>query len=290
MRPMKIINDIGLIGAISHYFVKILAKFGLHLNLKSIKANQVRRLSRSIGDTVKYGSFKGLSLVDRPGWSANDRISMLVGAYELRVLEILLEATSNRTCFIDIGAADGYFAVGMATQSNITVVHAFEIDDRARILIKQNSMHNNVLGKVNIHGEACANEISEIVAIQNANSVILIDIEGAEFQLLKNQCLLKNICNEILIIELHDFLFEDGAARKQALFDDFSVYFDCFIFDSGPRDVSKIEELKRLPEDIAWLILSEGRLKSMNWVVCLPKNDRCTNISKFDYLNSDIIN
>jgi len=268
----------------NHYSKKLLAILGFDLNLASIKASHVNRLSRSIGDTVKYGPFKGFSLVNRSGWSSNDRVSMLLGIYESRVLDVLIKALSNRSCFIDIGAADGYYAVGLAMQSNVTIVHAFEIDNRSRELILENANRNSTANKVKIHGEACANALSEIVATNQSNSVILIDIEGAEFHLLKNKCLLTKLRNEIIVIELHDFLRDNPETERKDLFDDLSVNFDLFTFTSGPRDVSNIAELNRLPEDIAWLIISEGRRQSMSWVMCLPRNNMDFNLNNFDYL------
>jgi hypothetical protein len=284
MKPITIIRNIGLLGAMNHYSKKLLVIIGLDLNLDSIKASHVNRLSRSIGHTVKYGPFKGLSLVNKSGWSSNDRVSMLLGTYESRVLDLLTKALSNRSCFIDIGAADGYYAVGVAIQSNVTIVHAFEIDSRSRDLILENANRNSTANKVMIHGEACAKALSEIVVTNQSNSVILIDIEGAEFDLLKSKCLLKKLRNEIIIIELHDFLRGNPETERKDLFDDLSVNFDLFTFTSGPRDVSNIAELKRLPEDIAWLIISEGRRQSMRWVMCLPRNDTNFNLNNFDYL------
>lgn len=77
-----------------------------------------RRVSSEIydllGGVVKYGPFKGLSLAKNNWWGGGDFGSMLLGLYEKEVLDFLFsERLDAVESFVDVGAADGYYAIGM---------------------------------------------------------------------------------------------------------------------------------------------------------------------------------
>ena len=63
---------------------------------------------------VKYGPFQGLSLNSKTGWGKSDLGAQCLGLYEKEILDdIGSQEKGKYQTFIDIGAADGYYAVGM---------------------------------------------------------------------------------------------------------------------------------------------------------------------------------
>jgi hypothetical protein len=78
--------------------------------------------------SVAHGIFKGLRLNKNIYWSRNDLITHILGVYEKHILDQLIKFSKlDNSVFIDIGAADGYFAVGSAYSGLFKKVYAFEI-------------------------------------------------------------------------------------------------------------------------------------------------------------------
>ena len=48
-------------------------------------------------------------------------------------------------------------------------------------------------------------------------------------------------------------------------------YFNLEILENGARNPYLIPEIKDLDDDERWLIVSEGRKLSMNWLIFTPK-------------------
>ena len=82
---------------------------------------------------VAYGPFKGMKLSQNVWWGQFDLITKILGVYEEHVLKKLSEISKKIDApFVDIGAADGYFAVGMAFGGYFSQVYAYEISPRGR--------------------------------------------------------------------------------------------------------------------------------------------------------------
>ena len=96
-------------------------------------------------------------------------------------------------------------------------------------------------------------------------SVLLVDIEGAEFNLFDKN-LFKKFSKSIIYIELHPWIFKnDGQEELHKLENDAREYFTIEKITTTSRDLSKFEELKKWSDTDRWLICSEGRPKLMTW-------------------------
>ena len=100
-------------------------------------------------------------------------------------------------------------------------------------------------------------------------SLFLIDIEGEEFKIL-NEMNLPIFKNSILIVENHDFLSNSQDVEK--FFNLMKKYFNLEILENGSRNPNKISEIKHFDDDEKWLLVSENRKQTMNWLIFLPKN------------------
>ena len=195
---------------------------------------------------------------------------MILGLYEKEIIEILLNTSKERSVFIDIGAADGYYAVSSVKNYFFNRSYCFEIEQKGRSVIRQNSILNGVAEKVIIFGEANRKSLLKIPKADISNSVVLIDIEGFEFDFLDTNIL--NILKEsICIIELHDWFFEDGKKRLEELRKRASKNFKISEFKLRSRDTSNIKELDLYSDNERWIICSEGRPRSMTWLRLDPK-------------------
>ncbi len=153
--------------------------------------------------TVRNGPFKGLKY---PGLSSVLSViwPKLLGSYE-RELYPIIEAACERKVhktIIDVGCAEGYFAVGLAYRLPEAKVVAYDLDARARKLCGDMASLNNVQ---NITIENfCTPEILAKYDFRD-RALIISDCEGYEKILFDKQNI-DNLGNCDIIIELHDYL------------------------------------------------------------------------------------
>ena len=247
-----------------------LVKLGLVEDAEKLRQRLSAEINQKFDSTIAYGSFKGFKFTKDSWWSKHDRGSMILGLYEKEIIEILLNTSKERSVFIDIGAADGYYAVSSVKNYFFNRSYCFEIEQKGRSVIRQNSILNGVAEKVIIFGEANRKSLLKIPKADISNSVVLIDIEGFEFDFLDTNIL--NILKEsICIIELHDWLFKDGKKRLEELRKRASKNFKISEFKLRSRDTSNIKELDLYSDNERWIICSEGRPRSMTWLRLDPK-------------------
>ena len=109
-----------------------------------------QKFDELFNSTVKYGAFKGLKLSSETWWGSADRASMLFGLYEKEVLDSLQSISKKNTTFIDLGAADGYYGVGVLVSNLFEKSICYEISEKGKKAIKNNAQLNNVLHKMEI--------------------------------------------------------------------------------------------------------------------------------------------
>ena len=231
-----------------------------------------QRLSHLLNATISYGPFAGTQLAAMNHWSAADRGSMLLGMYEKEVLAELVRLSEGRDILVDVGAADGYYAIGSLTGGLVSQALCFELDTDGQRMITLQAELNNVQDFVTVLGaadECFVNSLGKHFPKGTDNCVFLIDIEGAEFELLTYP-VLEAISPAPLIIELHDFEPESRQAAE-SLIDRVSRYYDSTIIHQGDRNPNQFVELKSWSDDDRWLLCSESRVTRMRWLVCEPK-------------------
>ena len=230
-------------------------------------SNQV---GAAFGSTVKYGPFKGLMLDEDTRWSGADRPSMIFGFYELEVLDLIdrVSKTKEFETFIDIGAADGYYGVGVLVRSLFKRSYCFEISDAGQEIIRKNADINGVSDRISIFGRATKEFYKLIQCAHSSKSLVLVDIEGSEFDILDKE-LFRAFQKSIFIIELHEWV-ENSAAKIRKLKEDAIEFFSIGEIRTSARDLSKIVELKGYSDTDRWLMCSEGRPRLMCWCVLTP--------------------
>jgi predicted O-methyltransferase YrrM len=238
--------------------------------MKRRKKALASRFNDQFGATVAYGLFKGMKLSPDSWWGKSDRGSMLFGLYEEEVLQSLVSKPEGYRTFIDIGAADGYYAVGALLSKQFDEVICFEVSDEGRRVIRQNAERNGVGDNIIVFGEATRDGIAKLPRPKLDNALILVDIEGAEFELFDRD-LFKLLKQSILIVEIHDFAVADGARALSAMKAAASEFFDITEFKTSARDLSKFPELHELSDMDRWLLCSESRPCLMTWLRFDPK-------------------
>ncbi|MGD8810300.1 MAG: hypothetical protein PVG24_11890, partial [Gammaproteobacteria bacterium] len=144
-------------------------------NATRLKPALVERL----GTIVAGGPFAGMRFLDSVSEGAY--IPKLLGAYESE-LHPLIEAIvlSGYDRVINIGCAEGYYAVGLAQRTG-TMVHAFDIDETARHLCQALARLNGVQERVSVGGRFQPRDFADYA---NGKVLVVCDIEGDETALL----------------------------------------------------------------------------------------------------------
>ena len=231
------------------------------------------RLSKELmklhNNTVAYGLFRGMKLSEDVWWGRGDRSAMIFGLYEQEIQKELSDAPQKYNIFIDLGAADGFFAVGSVVSKKFQKCYCYEISEVGRKAIKLNAIRNSVEDKITINGCADEDFTDQIPSLELERAVLLCDIEGGEFGLFSNK-VFKKLRKSIVIIEVHETTdsVENGIYD---LIESASNYFNYKILTTGSRDLSKFEELRSFSDNKRWLICSEGRPSLMRWLVLTPK-------------------
>ena len=159
------------------------------------------KLIAIVGDpVVKNGFFKGMKY---PSFDSvcSTIFPKIIGSYEAELKDTIQQIIQNNyDVIIDVGCAEGYYAVGLAMQTKATVL-AYDTDANARKLCLEMATLNSVQDKIQIKETFTIDDIKKLDP--NKRTVIICDCEGYEKQLFNSEnC--KNLKNCDLLIETHD--------------------------------------------------------------------------------------
>ncbi len=260
----------GLSKTLRHYAGRAAVKAGAVEDVATTRRRLAAHFNNHFEAQIAYGPLKGFRFVRNSWWGATDRASMLFGFYEQEVLNAIVTASTDRDVFIDIGAADGYYGVATVSQNLFKQSYLFEISEAGQAVIAQTAQLNQAQDRITIYGAADANTLAAIDAEDRRNAVVLIDIEGAEFDFLTDSviALLKD---SVVVIEIHDWLQPNGEAELAQLQQRLSQHFSLEVVQTAARDLSSFPELQMLSDTERWLLCSEGRGQLMQWWVLTPR-------------------
>jgi Met-10+ like-protein len=150
---------------------------------------------------VISGPFAGMKYIENSVGSAY--MPKILGTYELELHSIIQDLCSKSfTLIIDVGAAEGYYAVGMAMRNLSTRVIAFETEPEGQALLKKMAQLNNVADRITIAGTCDVSSLQNSFNPQD-KCLLIMDVEGAEKELL-NPEKIPRIHNCEILLELHE--------------------------------------------------------------------------------------
>lgn len=233
-----------------------------------------RRVSSEVydlfGGVVGYGPFKGLSLQKNNWWGGADFASMLLGLYEKEVLDFLFSKRFDGfESFVDIGAADGYYAIGMLRAGRMRKAVCFELSEEGRRTIAANAVANGVADQIQVFGAADRRFHEKLSDLDLARTVVLVDAEGAEFEILDAESL-SALRRATFIIEIHNWA-DDFWAKYERLLTAAAPLFDVDFLAPAVKDMTQFPELNDFTDDNRYLICSEGRPNVMRFMVLTPR-------------------
>jgi hypothetical protein len=234
------------------------------------RAKQARVVNLLIslnGPVVQGGPFAGLRLPRGGSWGTF--APLLVGSYESEVHSLLEELiASSPARIINVGCAEGYYAVGLALRLPNAEVHAFDIDDRARQLTRYTADVNGVAERVHVRA-TCTVEVLE--KLLTPESLLVMDCEGCELELLQPD-LVPSLRDATVLVELHDFIDPEISSIVLTRFRETHAAQRLTV---GNRVIGDYPILRRLRRADRAAAIDEGRPTEphpMEWGVFRPRS------------------
>jgi hypothetical protein len=225
------------------------------------------------GHVVRSGPCRGLRY---PDWALTEVdlfAPKLLGTFEREihdVMERLIAAGPTRV--VNIGAAEGYYAVGLGRRLPGATIHAFEPDERLLSQLRSIAEENGASDRIELHGECTA---AELVKVAEPGTLIVCDCEGCEGEVL-DPATAPVLAGCDLLVELHDLLVPGVSERVVKRFQRSHVIER---LEAKPRWVDDHPELGFMPLVSQQLAISEFRRGPMAWLAMSPLDPRASTVS-----------
>lgn len=184
------------------------------------------------GTSVLSGPLKGLKFLSQSAEGCH--IAKLLGCYEQPLQPAISAAMQTRyEQIINVGCAEGYYAVGMARSMPHTRVYAYDINPTAQKTCAELAAHNDVTDRIEI-GSLCSHQTFKEHQ-DRGKCLVLCDIESAEADLL-DPSRAPSLASMDLIVEVHECMKPGLVALLKSRFD--ATHAIELIEDNGQRSLS----------------------------------------------------
>jgi hypothetical protein len=215
---------------------------------------------------IVAGPFRGMRIKLSP-LSSRHLLGYILGSQELELREAIDDIVGRPYgTILNIGAADGYYAVGLAMRSPQAHVEAFEALPELHPLIVRTAAANDV--RVSIDG-ACTPELLRArLAATAGTPLIFMDIEGGEVELLDPRAI-PELARADILVETHDSFV---AGATETLIERFRDTHDIACYAARPRVLSDfppgfLPPLRRWLPGLAVELMNERRTGQQRWLM-----------------------
>jgi hypothetical protein len=200
---------------------------------------------------VISGSFSGMAVnPNMTSWGDGDILTKLLGIYEEELNEKIEKAISlSPKRIVNVGCAEGYYAIGMKIRCPNSQVLAIDLSDRALECTLANADSNGI----------CI-DVDKKIPSPTSGDFWIIDIEGGEIQLLNEASQWKNVC---MLVEMHEWT---NRSMCEIFKSKFEKTHTISVINQGSRDPNKFEFIRHFSDQEKWLLMSENRPEMMRWM------------------------
>jgi predicted O-methyltransferase YrrM len=173
--------------------LRILAKWRAELVANTIVARS--------GTTVQSGPFAGMNYGLRAAEGSGS--ARLLGVYEASLAPVIEQIIARAyPLVVDIGCAEGYYAVGLARRMPASRIMARDASPKAQDLCRRLAQMNGVQDRVEVGGLM---DHASLAICAAQRTLILCDIEGAEAELL-DPVAAPALTQADILVECHDVM------------------------------------------------------------------------------------
>ncbi|HWY32741.1 MAG TPA: hypothetical protein VNX46_18395 [Candidatus Acidoferrum sp.] len=227
--------------------------------------NEIRKkLFPNNNPVVLSGPFAGMRYINEIVWGPIT--PKWLGTYESELHPVMdkIFAGAKYETVVDVGAAEGYYAVGLARHFSKSTVFTFDLDLRGRMQQRRLAAINKVNNLV--VGSRC--DAMELQKRFNTGSCLLIcDIEGFEVQLLDPSAV-PSLSRTDIVVEVHPAKGRSISEVRDLLIQRFQNSHEIEVIESRRREVTDGRHLVPLeiPDDVLLQMLDEGRPILQYWL------------------------
>ena len=210
------------------------------------------------------GPFQGMRYYNKIVWGPIT--PKWLGSYELELHDIVQTIIAERyAVIIDIGAAEGYYAVGLAQSCPGARVISYDIDWLARRRQRQLAALNHVTN-LDIRKRCTHDELERVI---DGRCLVIADIEGVEVALL-DPARAPSLLNTDLLVECHRHESLSMEAVAGLLEQRFSSTHRIERISMEPREAGSLKKLipalRGLNDDIVEYAAKEYRNYFQQWL------------------------
>lgn len=239
----------------------------LHQVANARRMEIIPYIYQQVNGKVHTGPFKGMTIVPKVTWGDGDIVAKLLGIYEDELhLFVKSIVSNNPDLVINVGCAEGYYAIGLARLLPNTEVIAVDINSDCAAICQENSDANSTTNTRVILQEVDTAWLSEHLAGRKRPAIVM-DCEGAELDLL-DFARVPELAQTTVLVESHDCI---TAGITEALTQRFQQTHTIFKKDQSFKDPYQFEFLKPFGDCDKWALVHEGRPSTMSWLYMTPK-------------------
>lgn len=227
---------------------------------------------RQAEDKVLSGPFQGMKIHLSPV-SSRHLLGYLLGTQELELHPLIERVirTQYKTV-INVGVADGYYAIGLARRMPSTRIIGFEGLQEHHDLFWRAARMNGVSDRVELKGFCTSTDLQASLAEAGPRPFILCDIEGGEKELLDNGRI-PELNNADILVETHDGLVQGCTSlllqRFGGTHDIISIYARARMLEDFPSH--KLPFLAKWIPGTAVELMNERRTGTQEWLFMTPR-------------------
>lgn len=230
------------------------------------KAFIAETIQASLSDlTVRHGPFKGMKY-PRAASVGSTLYPKLLGSYESELHDIISRIRGTHySDVVDVGCAEGYYAVGFGVHMPAATLYAYDTNSRALGLCREMARLNGIDDERLRLGAFLDNAELHSLPL-GPRALIVSDCEGYEKELFKPDSP-GVLANHDVLVEAHDMIDIHISGYLKGIFEathDLTVV-------SSVDDIHKAQRYEypeldgfSLPE--RKVLLSEGRASAMEWL------------------------
>ena len=226
------------------------------------------KIAESQNYTIKRGPFKGLKLPISGTWDDSTIASKIIGSYECELFDVINGLRQrNIGCVINIGASEGYYAIGLKMIMPEIVAYSYDADESSYAALETCQTLNGIQ-ILRLNDFHFGNPLKELDTSFEGNIAFFVDCEGCEANILNCP---RDIANSAyFIVELHEFLVPQITEQ---LIDFFKSTHKISIIDQQHRDIDRYPELEHYNDIQRFILTHEGRPDHMQWIYASPEKD-----------------
>ena len=234
------------------------------LTVQEIRTRVTKWLVDQTGGEIQSGPFKGMKMLSDTAWQESNLAPQILGCYEQELhdcieREIKRLSQIEHPLIVDIGCAEGYYAVGLAKRLPHAEVYAIDVNELS-LEIAQRCAELN-----------CVDNLSVAPLLMDGTSIdfIMCDCEGHEVDYLDPEKF-PQLIHTHMLVEMHDF---PNQPTTEIIFGRFKDTHNIYIMYEGGRDPNAFDFMVDWHNITRWLAVSEGRPVRMYWMFFKPKEE-----------------